>query len=56
MWKTGGPDSSEMATPKRVRTSRPKYSGTIRFFVNGGKIWQIKNQKTSLVGFTAFVK
>ena len=25
MWKTGGP---EMATPKRVRTYRPKYSDT----------------------------
>ena len=24
------------ATPKRVRTSRPKYSDTIRFLVNGG--------------------
>ena len=36
MWKTGGPDISEMATPKRVRTSRPKYSDTMRFLVNGG--------------------
>ena len=36
MWKTGGPDTSEMATPKRVRTSRPKYSDTIRFLVYGG--------------------
>ena len=27
---------SEMATPKRVQTSRPKYSDTIRFLVNGG--------------------
>ena len=26
----------KMATPKRVRTSRPKYSDTIRFLVNGG--------------------
>ena len=29
--------TSEMATPKRVPTSRPKYSDTIRFLVNGGK-------------------
>ena len=36
MWKAGGPDISEMATPKRVRTSRPKYSDTIRFLVNRG--------------------
>ena len=35
MWKTGGPDTSEITTPKRVRTSRPKYSDTIRFLVNG---------------------
>ena len=34
--EAGGPDASEMATPKRVRTSRPKYSDTIRFLVNGG--------------------
>ena len=26
IWKTGGPDASEMATPKRVRTSRPKFA------------------------------
>ena len=26
MWKTGGPDASEMATPKRVQTSRPKFA------------------------------
>ena len=31
-----GPDTSEMPTLKRVRTSRPKYSDTIRFLVNGG--------------------
>ena len=31
--KTGDP---EMATPKRVRTYRPKHSDTIRFLVNGG--------------------
>ena len=36
MWKTGGPDISEMATPKRVRTFRPKYSDTICFLVKGG--------------------
>ena len=36
MWKTGGQDISEMATPKRVPTSRPKYSDTIRFLMNGG--------------------
>ena len=36
MWKTGGPDTSEIATPKRVRTSRPKYSDTIRSLVNEG--------------------
>ena len=33
IWKTGDP---EMATPKRVRTYRPKHSDTIRFLVNGG--------------------
>ena len=31
MWKRGGPDTAEMATPKGVRTSRPKYSDAIRF-------------------------
>ena len=36
MWKTGGPDTSKKATPKRVRTSRPKYSDTVRFLVNEG--------------------
>ena len=36
MWKTGGPDTLEVATPKQVRTSRPKYSDTIRFLVIGG--------------------
>ena len=36
MWKTGGPDTSEIAPPKRVQTYRPKYSDTIRFLVNGG--------------------
>ena len=33
MWKTG---DLEMATPKRVRTYRPKHSDRIRFLVNGG--------------------
>ena len=28
--KTGVPDTSEMATPKRVHTSRPKNGDTIR--------------------------
>ena len=36
MWKTGALNISEMATPKRVRTSCPKYSDTVRFLVNGG--------------------
>ena len=36
LWKTGGPDTSQMATPKQVWTLRPKYSDTIRFLVNGG--------------------
>ena len=36
MGKTGGPDTSETTTPKRVPTSRPKYSDTIRFLENGG--------------------
>ena len=36
IWKTGGSDISEMATPKRVRTSCPKYNDTICFLVNGG--------------------
>ena len=31
MWKTGGPDTSEIATPKRVRTYRPKHYDTICF-------------------------
>ena len=26
MWKTGGPDSSEIATPKQERAYRPKHS------------------------------
>ena len=42
MWKTGGPDSSEIATPKRVRTNRPKHSDTICCLVDGGSIWQNK--------------
>ena len=33
--KIGDPDTPEMATPKRVRTSRPKYSNTMCFLVNG---------------------
>ena len=36
MWKTGGTDTLEMATPKQVRKFRPKYSNTICFLVNGG--------------------
>ena len=36
MWKLGGPDTSKMATPKRVRTFCPKYSNTICFLVNRG--------------------
>ena len=35
IWKTGGPDTSEIETPKRVRTSRPKHSDTIRLAMNG---------------------
>ena len=42
MWKAGGPDTSEMATPKRVRTSHPKNNDTMRFLVNGRKIWKNK--------------
>ena len=33
MWKTGGPGTSDKATPKRVRTSHPNYK--ICFLVNG---------------------
>ena len=36
MWKTGGPDTLEMATPKRVWMTCPNDSDTIRFLVNGG--------------------
>ena len=36
IWKTGFPDTSEMDTAKRVLTSRPNDSNTIRFFVNKG--------------------
>ena len=36
MWTTGGPDVSEMATPKRVRMFHSKYSDTIHFLVNEG--------------------
>ena len=28
MWKTGDPDTSKIATPKRVGTYRPKHSDT----------------------------
>ena len=38
MWKTGDP---EMATPKRVRTSRPKHSDT-----SLPREWRIKNKVT----------
>ena len=34
--RQGPQNTSEMATPKRVQTSRPKYSDTICFLVNGG--------------------
>ena len=34
--QVAGPDTLKMATPKRVRTSRPKYSNTICFLVNVG--------------------
>ena len=50
MWKTGAPDTTE--TPKRVRTSCPKYSDTIRFLVNGEQIWQIKKKQNQ--GFKSF--
>ena len=33
--KAGGPDISEVANPKRVRTYRQKQNDTIRFLVNG---------------------
>ena len=36
MWKTGDPDTSGVATPKRVQIYRSKHSDTIRFFGNGG--------------------
>ena len=36
MWKTGDPDTSEIATPRRVRAYCPKHSDKIRFLVNGG--------------------
>ena len=45
MWKTCGPDTSEMVTPKRVWTFRPKYSDAISFLVNGGQIRQLKYKK-----------
>ena len=35
-----GRQVAQMATPKRVQKSSLKYSDTIRFLVNGGKIWQ----------------
>ena len=38
MWKTGGSDTLEIATAKRVRTYRRKHTDTIRFLVNGGQI------------------
>ena len=36
MWKTGGPETSEMTTPKRVRMSCPRFSDTICFLLRGG--------------------
>ena len=50
MWKTGGPDISEMAIPKRVRTSRPKYSDTIRF----PREWRINMNNTNTIKKTAY--
>ena len=38
MWKTGGSDTLEITTAKRVRTYRKKHTNTIRFLVNGGQI------------------
>ena len=36
IWKTDGPDTSEIATLKRVRICRSKHSDTVGFLVNGG--------------------
>ena len=36
MWKTGDPETSEIATLKRVQMFRPKHSDTICFLMNGG--------------------
>ena len=38
-----------------MRTYRPKYSDTIRFLVNGGYIWQIKQNKTKQSLFSRFL-
>ena len=40
--KIGGADTSEMATPERVRIFPPKDSDAIRFLVNGGYTSRIK--------------
>ena len=49
MWKTGGPKTSEVATPERGQTSHPKYSDSIRFLVNGGQTWIINKKLIILV-------
>ena len=50
MWKTGDP---EMATPKRVRTHRPKHSNTSLF-----REWRINmaNEKKNYVGEVMLVQ
>ena len=46
MWKTGDP---EMATPKRVRTHRPKHSNTS--LSREKRIWQMTQMVKHLTGY-----
>ena len=55
MWKTGGPDTSEMATPKRVKISHPKDSDTIRFLVED-KYEQIKKANANFSLFLSMAE
>ena len=41
MWKIDDPETSEIASPKRVRTYHPKHSNTIRFLVYGGSFFPL---------------
>ena len=54
IWKTGGPDASEMATPKRVRTFRPKF--TFSRMDNRNIRWTIKKSLAYTLNLLSYQK